>query len=258
MTSQTWDPAGYEQHARFVSDLGAAVVELLALKPGECILDVGCGDGALTAKLAAAGAKVVGVDTSESFVAAARKLGLDARVMSGEALSFDGGFDAVFSNAALHWMKRADAVIAGARRALVPGGRFVAEFGGHRCVEKIRAALVAALDRRGLDGASAVPWYFPDVPEYRPKLEAGGFRVDSIALIDRPTPLPGDVTGWLQTFAESFTSRVPVAERPAYLEEVRRDLEPKLRRPDGVWVADYTRLRFSATVSQSIPDALRK
>jgi len=244
---QTWDPETYARNARFVSDLGAAVVELLALKPGERVLDVGCGDGALTAKLAAAGAKIVGVDTSAAFVEAARKLGVDARVQSGEALGFDGEFDAVFSNAALHWMKRADAVIDGAWRALVPGGRFVAEFGGPRCVEKIRTALVAALDRRGLDGASAVPWYFPDAPEYRGRLEARGFRVASIAVIDRPTPLPGDVVGWLETFAESFTSRVPAGERPGFLEEVRRDLEPKLRRADGVWVADYTRLRFSAT-----------
>jgi len=244
--NQSWDPARYEKNARFVSDLGAAVVELLALTAGERVLDVGCGDGALTATLAAAGARVVGVDTSEAFVAAARARGLDARVLSGEALTFDGEFDAVFSNAALHWMKRADAVIDGAWRALAPGGRFVAEFGGHRCVETIKSALVAALDRRGLDGRSAVPWYFPDVPEYRGRLEAGGFEVESIVLVDRPTPLPGDVVGWLETFAESFTARVPVGERPALLEEVRRELEPKLRRPDGVWVADYTRLRFRA------------
>jgi SAM-dependent methyltransferase len=167
--------------------------------------------------------------------------------MSGEALTFVAEFDAVFSNAALHWMKRADMVIAGVHRALSDGGRFVGEFGGYRCVDKIKTALVEALDRRGLDGKVAVPWYFPDVPEYRSKLEGGGFRVDSIVLVDRPTPLPGDVTGWLETFAESFTTRIPVSERPAFLEEVRRDLEPKLRRPDGVWVADYTRLRFSAT-----------
>lgn len=246
-TPQTWDPDRYEKNARFVSDLGAAVVGLLAVKPGERVLDVGCGDGALTATLAAAGARVVGVDTSAAFVEAARKRGLDARVGSGEALGFDGEFDAVFSNAALHWMKRADAVIDGAWRALVPGGRFVAEFGGHRCVETIRTALVAALDRRGLDGVSAVPWYFPDVPEYRGRLEARGFRIGSIALIDRPTPLPGDVAGWLETFAESFTARVPAGDRPGFLEEVRRDLEPRLRRADGVWVADYTRLRFLAT-----------
>lgn len=245
-TSQTWDPDRYAKNARFVADLGAAVLELLAPKPGERVLDLGCGDGALTAKLAAAGARVVGVDSSLPQVDRARKSGLSCRVMSGEALTFDALFDAVFSNAALHWMRRADAVIDGVRRALVPGGRFVAEMGGAGCVERIQTALVAALDRRGLDGAGAVPWYFPSAEEYRSRLESRGFRVDTIALIDRPTPLPGDVTGWLETFAESFTARVPSAERPAYLEEVRRALEPQLRGVDGVWVADYVRLRFSA------------
>jgi len=244
---QSWDPERYHRHARFVSELGAPVVELLALKPGERVLDLGCGDGVLTAILAAAGARVVGVDSSESFVAAARTLGLDARVLSGEHLVFEAEFDAVFSNAALHWMKQADAVIDGVWRALVPGGRFVGEFGGYRCVERIKMALVRALDRRGLDGPSAVPWYFPDVPEYRGRLEARGFRVGSIVLLDRPTPLPGDLIGWLETFAENFTARVPGADRAGFLDEVRRDLEPQLRRPDGVWVADYTRFRFSAT-----------
>ncbi|HLY09927.1 MAG TPA: methyltransferase domain-containing protein [Planctomycetota bacterium] len=245
-TPQSWNPDRYEKNARFVSDLGGPVVDLLALKAGERVLDLGCGDGVLSAKLVAAGARVVGVDTSASFVNAARRLGLDARLISGESLAFAAEFDAVFSNAALHWMKRAEAVIDGVWRALVPGGRFVGEFGGIRCVETILAALIQALDRRGLDGRSAVPWYFPDVPEYRGRLETRGFRVDSIALIDRPTPLPGDIAGWLETFAESFTARVPAADRAGFLEEVRHDLEPKLRRSDGVWMADYTRLRFLA------------
>src|SRR6185436_232450 len=143
--AQTWDPADYARHARFVSDLGSPVVELLAPQPGERILDLGCGDGVLTRKLVELGCHVVGVDSSAAQIEAAKALGLDARVMSGEALEFDGEFDAVFSNAALHWIKRADAVIAGVHRALRPGGRFVAELGGHGCVDKIRTELVAAL-----------------------------------------------------------------------------------------------------------------
>src|ERR1700747_2387847 len=126
MASQTWDPERYARNARFVSDLAAAVVELLAAKPGERILDLGCGDGVLTAKLAAMGSSLVGVDGSAAQVAAARKLGLDARVINGERLSFDGEFDAVFSNAALHWMRNPVAVISGVWRALRPNGRFVA------------------------------------------------------------------------------------------------------------------------------------
>jgi trans-aconitate methyltransferase len=244
---QQWDPVSYSCHARFVSELGAGVLELLAPRPGERILDLGCGDGMLTAQLAAAGCRVVGVDASAAQVDGARKLGLDVRIMSGESLQFESEFDAVFSNAALHWMKRADDVIRGVRRALLPGGRFVAEMGGERCVEKIKQSLVAALERRSINGREAVPWYFPSAEEYRGRLESQGFRVDSMVLFDRPTPLPGDITGWLDTFAEAFTSRLPAHERAAYVEEVRRDLDPQLRDAQGTWIADYVRLRFAAT-----------
>ncbi len=243
---QSWDPDRYARNARFVSDLGMPVVELLAPRPGERILDLGCGDGALTAKLVAMGCEVVGVDASEPQIRGARELGVDARVIDGEHLTFSDEFDAVFSNAALHWMRNADDVIAGVRRALRARGRFVAEMGGHRCVEKIRTALVDALNRRGLDGEGAVPWYFPTVEDYSERLIRGGFTVKYIALIPRPTPLPGDVTGWLETFAENFISKLAPADRPAFIAEVREVLRPQLCDDEGKWTADYTRLRFAA------------
>ncbi len=243
---QTWDPERYARNARFVADLGAPVVELLHPQPGERILDLGCGDGVLTQKLAAMGCNVVGVDSSGAQIEAARHLHLDARVMSGERLGFHNEFDAVFSNAALHWMRDADAVIAGVWRALKPGGRFVAEMGGYGCVQKIRNALVDAMNRRGFDGQSVVPWYFPDTDEYSAHLQTAGFKVSYIALIPRPTPLPSDITGWLETFAENFTSRIPARDRQAYIEDVRETLRSQLLDPHGVWVADYVRLRFSA------------
>jgi trans-aconitate methyltransferase len=246
IASQTWDPERYARNARFVSDLAAAVVELLAPEPGEKILDLGCGDGVLTAKLAAMGCNVVGIDGSAGQIEAARKLGLDARVMDGEKLSFHEEFDAVFSNAALHWMRNPEVVLSGVWRALRPKGRFVAEFGGHGCVAKIKKALVEALNRRGLDGEAAVPWYFPTVEEYSMLLKNAGFSIPTIALIPRPTPLPGDVTGWLETFGESFTACLPLAERPAYIAEVREALRPELADSDGKWTADYVRLRFAA------------
>jgi trans-aconitate methyltransferase len=244
---QTWDPANYARHARFVSDLGAQAVELLAPQPGDRILDLGCGDGALSKKLVDLGCEVVAVDSSAPQIEAARKLGLDARVMSAETLPFSAEFDAVFSNAVLHWIKSADLMIAGVYRSLRPGGRFVAECGGHGCVDKIRTALVQALDRRGMDGEARVPWYFPTPGDYATRLERAGFRVDSIALIPRPTPLPGDLLGWLETFAQSFLQALPSAARNTYLQEVRATLEPQLRDSDGTWVADYVRLRFAAT-----------
>jgi trans-aconitate methyltransferase len=245
--TQTWDPANYARHARFVSDLGTPVVELLAPRPGDRILDLGCGDGALTKRLVDLGCDVVAVDSSAEQVEAARKLGLDAHVMSGETLAFIDEFDAVFSNAVLHWIRNADLMIAAVYRSLKPGGRFVAECGGYGCVQKIRTALVQALERRGMDGEARVPWYFPTPGDYATRLERVGFRVDSIALIPRPTPLPGDLVGWLETFAQSFLQGLSSTAREEYLHEVRAMLEPQLREDNGTWVADYVRLRFAAT-----------
>lgn len=245
-SAQHWDPERYARNARFVADLGAPLVELLAPQPGETILDLGCGDGALTETLVARGAVVVGVDGSAEQVAAARTRGLDARQADGQALDFEAAFDAVFSNAALHWMRRADAVIAGVWRALKPGGRFVGEMGGAGNVAGIISALVSAVDRRGLDGQAANPWYFPTPEDYRRRLEDHGFEVSSIVLIDRPTPLPGRMADWLETFAESFLKLVPTEARADLAAEVSEVLRPTHCDPDGRWTADYVRLRFSA------------
>jgi len=243
---QVWDPRAYARNGGFVSELGAPVLEWLAPRAGERVLDLGCGDGVLTAQIAAAGCAVVGADASVEFVAAARERGLDARLIDGQATSFREEFDAVFSNAALHWMRRdPDAVVAGVVRALKPGGRFVAEMGAAGNVATIRAALYDALTRRGVDAAGADPWYFPTADEYRARLEAAGLTVARIESFPRPTPLPGDVTGWLRTFAQAFLECVPDSERADVVAEVQEQLRPSLG-VAGVWTADYVRLRFIA------------
>ena len=244
--SQSWDAERYERNAGFVADLGAPLLDMLAAGPGEHILALGCGDGRLSLRIAESGARVGGVDAAPDMVAAARARGIDARVMSGEALTFDGEFDALLSNAALHWMTDADGVIRGMRRALKPGGRLVAEFGGGDNVGQVVGALTAALDRRGLHGRRFHPWYFPTDTEYRERLEAGGFTVDSIALIPRLTPLPGAIGDWLETFAESFLFAVPEAERGALKDEVTEALRPTLCDDRGKWSVDYVRLRVTA------------
>ena len=245
-TRQSWNPERYERNAGFVADLGVGVLDLLAPRPGERILDLGCGHGKLTAKLADAGAHVTAIDASAEQVAAARDLGLDAHVMEATALTFENRFDAVFSNAVLHWIPQADAVIAGVRRALVPGGRFVGEFGGAGNVARVAAGLARALEKRGLAIEDYWPWYFPTADDYRRRLEKAGFRVAAIELFERPTPLPGEIGGWLETFGESFLAAVDEGDREGFLDEVREHLAADLRDGDGGWSVDYVRLRFQA------------
>lgn len=243
---QRWDPELYARHARFVSDLGEPLFELLAPRPRERVLDLGCGDGVLTERLRDLGCSVVGVDASVEQVEAARRRGLDARVADACALAFESEFDAVFSNAVLHWVKDADTALAGVFRALRSGGRFVAELGGAGCVDRIRDALHEALARRGLDPRRYDPWYFPTDADYRARLESAGFSVARMISFPRPTPLPGDVLGWLETFAQAFLVALDASERTSVLTEVRDRLAPQLRDGAGRWSADYVRLRFLA------------
>jgi SAM-dependent methyltransferase len=247
-TAQNWSAADYAANAHFVPALGQPVLDLLRPQSGERILDLGCGDGVLTEKLIGLGAKVVGVDNSPDMIEAARRRGVDARMMDARSLTFENEFDAVFSNAALHWVKDdPDAAIAGAFRALVDGGRFVGELGGHGCVGAITIALMASLERRGIrDAASLIPWYFPTVDEYETRLRRAGFVPQSVQLIPRPTSLPTGMRGWLETFANPFCAALAQNERDDFLDEVTAMLKPVLCDSRGRWTADYMRLRFAA------------
>jgi SAM-dependent methyltransferase len=202
----------------------------------------------LSEKIIAAGARVVAVDAAPDMVAAARTRGVDARVMPGQSLTFDSEFDAVFSNAALHWMRPPEAVLAGVRRALKPGGRFVAEMGGHNNTAAIIVALSAVLARRGLDAHRVNPWYFPSAAAYRSKLEEAGFAVAEIGIIPRPTVLPTSIEAWLGTFAGAFLGGLPEHDRSLARAEVANLLRPVLVDETGTWIADYVRIRFRATL----------
>jgi SAM-dependent methyltransferase len=245
---QRWSAADYAENARFVADLGTPLLDLLAPKPGMRILDLGCGDGALTAKIAFAGAEVLGVDLSDDLLDAARARGLTVAKADGQALPFAAEFDAVFSNAALHWMLQPKKVVAGVARALKPGGRFVGEFGGHGNVAAIATAFRAVARRLAIDPQTAAPWFFPTPEDYRGLLEQGGFTVEDIRLIPRPTRLPGEMSAWISTFGGPFFALIPEAQREAAMAEIVALLKPALCDSEGAWTADYVRLRFSAAL----------
>ena len=239
-----WTSETYRQNAAYVPALGGAVFELLNPRPGERILDLGCGEGTLTEKIVAAGAAVVGADASTDMVAAALARGLDARLMDAERLTFDREFDAVFSNAALHWVRDHDAMLAGVHRALKAGGRFVAEFGGHGNIAAIQVAIRGVLARRGWE--TNIRRYYATEAEYTARLTEYGFSVSHIALIPRPTPLPTGIRGWLETFERATIDRIPERERESFLQEVEDLLRPEVCDVDGRWTAHYVRLRFAA------------
>jgi trans-aconitate methyltransferase len=245
-----WNAASYERNARFVSDLGSAVLDLLNPQPGERILDIGCGDGALTARIAQRGGSVVAIDNSTSMVEAARARGIDARLGSATSLEFAGEFDAVFSNAVLHWVPDADTVLRGVARALKPGGRFVAEFGGFGNIAAIRVAQQAALEKRGLEYNALLPKYFPSPRAYGELLAQHGFAVSVLDLIPRPTPIQAGMRAWLETFSRGVLDALP--DREHFLDEVIEALRPVLCDEAGNWFADYVRLRVAAKLTGSI------
>lgn len=244
--STSWNPECYARNARFVSDLGEPLLDLLDAQRGETILDLGCGDGVLTVKIAAFGCTVYAIDTSYAQIQAAKKRGLQVLVMDGQRLCFRRSFDAVFTNAVLHWMKEPEGVTDSVRNVLKSGGRFVGEFGGKNNIEKIRAALHTALRRRGIDPLPIDPWYYPSAEEYSQLLRSFGFKVTYIELIPRPTRLPGDILGWLEVFAQPFIKATTSRDRERYVIDVRDELKQTLQDSAGDWYADYVRLRFKA------------
>lgn len=244
---QTWRADEYAKDAGFVSELGSPVLTLLNPQPGEQILDLGCGDGTLALQIQKAGSSVIAVDFSPSMIAAAQAKGLDAAVMSGEALTFESEFDAVFTNAALHWMLDYQAVITGVYRALKPKSRFVGEFGGFGNIAIIREAIAATFLAYPDLGTFQSPWYFPTTEAYTEALTAGGFTVDYIELIPRPTPLKAGLEAWLKIFLDQAIATFTPEQQNLFLETVTAKAKPKLYDDKTGWTADYVRLRFAAT-----------
>lgn len=243
-----WSARDYAENAGFVPALGAAVVDLLAPQPGERILDLGCGDGTLTAALVAAGADVVGLDPDPSMRAAAAARGLAVIAGDGQRLDFDGVFDAVFSNAALHWMPDQDAVAAGVFRALKPGGRYVGECGAFMNIAAIRAATRAVLLAHGHDADALGAQVYQSAQAFTARHAAAGFTAIETDSFARPTRLPGGIRQWLTTFRAGFLAAAGVApaDEEKVMAAVETALAPVLRDESGAWIADYVRLRWRA------------
>ncbi len=250
-SEKQWNTALYDGKNAFVWKHGRGVVELLAPQPGERILDLGCGTGHLTNQIAEAGAEVIGLDKSESMIAEARRLYPKIQFFIADAtdFQFDKPFDAVFSNAAIHWMKDQSAVARAIWNVLKKDGRFVAEFGGKRNIHAIRTSLTSAVEAVG-ETVNSEPFarYYPSIGEYSAVLEAQGFRVTFASHFDRPTKLEEEEKGlrnWLFTFADNVVESLPDEKREEVVARVERDLKPKLFR-DGSWFADYRRIRIVA------------
>jgi len=244
--SSSWDAEQYEGKYSWVWRLGTGVVELLAPQPSERILDVGCGTGQLTADIAKHGAQVIGLDNSTNMIGQARQNFPGLTFVLGDATSFrlQQQFDAVFSNAALHWVKDADAVAESIDRALKPGGRFVAEFGGNGNTRSVLDALRVAL---GPESDTRCPWYYPSIGAYTSLLERHGLEVRHAELFDRPTPLESEtgMEDWLRMFCGSYFKDMPAGEAVTKIREIVELLRPERYR-DGVWSVDYRRLRIVA------------
>lgn len=244
-----WDTETYDEGHSFVFERGEGVVDLLDPENGERILDLGCGTGHLTARISESGATAVGLDASAEMVQKAREAYPECEFVHDDArdVSFDAPFDAVFSNAALHWIPEQDAVLGSVADALRPGGRFVAELGGTGNI----AAIVDAIHDEATDRGYPVesPWYFPSIGEYTTKLESHGFEPRYATLFDRPIELDKGADGlaeWIGMFGDSLLAAVPEEEQAAVITGVEDRLRDDQFR-DGAWVADYRRLRVVAS-----------
>lgn len=248
--SQTWNTGVYDTDMSFVSRFGESLLELLQPKEGEHILDWGCGTGDLTAAIARSGARVTGIDASPDMLAAAgaKHPELEFILADGQSYISPEQADAVFSNAALHWLTNAEGAAASIAGSLRPGGRLVAEFGAHGNIASVVRGLPAAFAAAGAADKLRLPWYFPTVGEYASLLEKHGLEVELALCFHRPTPLEDGGAGfrkWVNTFANGVLSVLDDASRQAVLEHLEQELAPVLFK-DSRWVMDYRRLRVVA------------
>ena len=243
--TNNWNADKYNKHADFVSNLATPVVDLLNPIENEKILDLGCGDGTLAVEIKKFNIKVIAVDLSKSMVKKTKEKNIEAYVMSATELNFNNEFDAVFSNAVLHWVKDSKIAINKINTSLKNNGRFIAEFGGYGNIKFLTDAMQKVFNNHQEYGVFNNPWYFPSDKDYKKLLEDNGFKVEYIELIPRPTSID-DISNWLDIFANGIVSHLTNEQQLNFKQEIREILKPKIYTEKNGWVADYVRLRFKA------------
>jgi SAM-dependent methyltransferase len=237
-STSRWDAGDYARVGAFVAELGEAALDLLDPRPGERILDVGCGEGTLTGKIIERGATVLGIDSSPEMIEAARVNGIDALLLDAADMQFFAEFDAAFSNATLHWVLQKEQAARTIFRALKLGGRFAGEMGGEGNLKKLREALDGELIIRGYVPPSKSSNWYPPPEEFAAVYEAAGFEQIDARLIERPTRIEHGVAEWVTTFRRGWLDRADVPEGE------RAEIAAAVADRVGSNIADYVRLRF--------------
>lgn len=245
--NKQWNAKDYAKDFSFVPQYGANMLELLAVKPGEHVLDLGCGNGLLTKQIQQLGADVIGIDSSAEMLEIAKVNYPDIRFSQADATDFqlENPVDAVFSNAVFHWIEDQHALLTQVDQALKPGGRLVCEFGGQGCVQTIHVALKCAFEKRGFSYTN--PFFFPTVGQYAPMLEQHNFKVAYASLFSRQTELPGEqgMEKWINMFVKQAFEAMDIAQQQEIIADAVQQLRPQLY-IDGKWYADYVRIQFKA------------
>jgi ubiquinone/menaquinone biosynthesis C-methylase UbiE len=243
--SNDWNAEQYNKDANFVSSMAMPLVEVLSPKEHERILDLGCGDGTLAKEIQKITKNLVAVDLNADMVEKTKKKNIEAYIMSATNLNFEQEFDAVFSNAVLHWVKDQDLALQNINRVLKKGGRFVCEFGGYQNINSIVSVMESVFENTKEYGKFTNPWYFPTKEEYHKCLVNNGFKVISIELYKRETPI-NDIKNWLDVFANGILENLNEHQQAQCKKEIRDILKEKILTKDNVWVVDYVRLKVVA------------
>lgn len=246
-TKDNWNANLYDQNHSFVSKYGNNLIDLLALKEGEKILDLGCGTGDLAKKMYDIGGNVVGIDNSQNMINQALVKYPEIKFVLRDVtdLGFNSEFDAVFSNATLHWVKQPKLGLQSIYRSLKSSGRFVAEFGGKGNVQIITNEIINQINQSGIEfNMEQIPWYYPSIGEYTSLMEDAGFRVTFAEHFDRTTPLDGEhgLRNWIKMFGNTFFEGIDEERTESIITKVENNLKGILY-INGKWIADYKRIR---------------